>query len=110
MSNRNIPLPQEQAPELSFQLTSGEQWLLDDQDPDSFTMIVFYRGLHCPVCKGYTKTLEKLKDKYADRGVDIVTVSMDSEERALKSIQDWGIKHLDVGYGLSEVQARNWGL
>ncbi len=110
MSTRNFPLPREQSPKLSFPLTSGEQWSLNEQNPKSFTMIVFYRGLHCPVCKEYTKTLQKLKDKYADRGVDIVTVSMDSEEKARTSVQEWGIENLDVGYGLSEEQARNWGL
>lgn len=110
MSTGNFPIPREKAPELSFQLTTGEKWNLSEQDPESFTMIVFYRGLHCPVCKGYTKTLQNLKDKYAERGINIVTVSMDTEERAQKSAQKWGIENLDVGFGLTEEQARNWGL
>ena len=110
MSNRNFPVPQTQAPELSFQLTNGEQWSLTDQNPEAFTMIVFYRGLHCPVCKNYTNTLDDLVDDYAERGIDIVTIRMDTEKRARKAVQDWNIKNLDVGYGLSEEQARNWGL
>lgn len=110
MSNRNFVIPKTQAPELSFQLTSGEQWSLSEQNPESFTMIVFYRGLHCPVCKSYTNTLDDLVDEYAERGIEIVTVSMDTEERARTSVQDWGINNLDIGYGLTEEQARTWGL
>lgn len=109
MSSNNL-LPRTKAPELSFTLISGEEWNLHDQSPETFTMIVFYRGLHCPVCKGYTHTLDGLLEEYKERGVEIVTVSMDSEERARKSVQEWNIKNVKVGYGLTEEQARTWGL
>lgn len=110
MNKRNFPVPETPSPELTFKLTNGELWSLTDKNPEAFTMIVFYRGLHCPVCKSYTNTLNDLVDDYADRGIEIVTVSMDTEERARTSVQDWGITDLDVGYGLTEEQARNWGL
>jgi peroxiredoxin len=110
MSDRNFPFPKSQAPELSFNLTNGDQWSLNDQHPESFTMIVFYRGLHCPVCKEYTHTLDGMLDEFSERGVHAVTVSMDDEERARTSVQKWGIEDLDVGYGLTEKQAREWGL
>lgn len=109
MSFNNL-LPRTKAPELSFPLTTGKEWDLYDQSPETFTMVVFYRGLHCPVCKGYTHTLDDLVDDYKERGVEVATVSMDSEKRARQSIQEWNIKNLDVGYGLTEKQARNWGL
>ena len=110
MKSFELPLPRSQAPELSFSLTNGEKWILEDQQPESFTMVVFYRGLHCPVCKGYTQTLNNLIDKYKDRGVELVTVSMDTENRAKKAVKDWKIDNLDVGYGLTEKQAKSWGL
>ena len=110
MNNRNFPVPETPSPELTFQLTNGEEWSLADKNPEAFTMIVFYRGLHCPVCKSYTNTLNSLVDDYAERGIKIVTVSMDTEERARTSVQDWGLPDLAVGYGLTEEQARNWGL
>ena len=110
MSESNFPIPKSQAPELTFQLTTGEQWKISKQNPERFTMIVFYRGLHCPVCKSYTNTLDDLIDEYSERGVNVVTVSMDDEERARKSVQEWGIEDLNVGHGLTEKQAREWGL
>jgi peroxiredoxin len=102
--------PKTQAPELSFELTSGETWNLNDQNPESFTMIVFHRGLHCPVCKGYLRKLNQLIDDYEKHGVNVVAVSMENEERALKSVQEWKISNLDVGFGLTEEQARQWGI
>ena len=60
---------------------------MEKQDPEKYTLIVFYRGLHCPVCK---KQLESLKDKldeFIDRGVNVIAISMDTEKRAEES---WG--------------------
>jgi peroxiredoxin len=110
MSDRNFPFPKSQAPELSFYLTNGDEWSLKNQHPESFTMIVFYRGLHCPVCKGYTNTLDGMLDEFSERGVHAVTVSMDDEKRAKQTVDDWNIKNLPVGYGLNEDAARAWGL
>jgi len=104
------PLPRTSAPSLDVTLTSGPSWRLADQDPDTFTLIVFYRGHHCPVCADYNATLNDLVDDFADRGVNVVAVSMDSEERAQKSKDEWGLDDLDVAYGLTEEQARNWNL
>ncbi|MEO9884410.1 MAG: peroxiredoxin-like family protein [Balneola sp.] len=106
----NAPTPRTSAPELSFPLTNGEKWNLSEQNPESFTMVVFYRGLHCPVCKGYTQKLNNLVDEFKKRGVEAVTVSMDSEERARTSVQEWEVDKLKVGYDLTKDQARSWGL
>ena len=51
-------MPDSQAPALSLPLVGGGTWTLANQSPKNFTMVIFYRGLHCPVCKMY---LEKLK-------------------------------------------------
>ena len=40
----------------------------------------------------------------------IVLVSMDGQERAEKAKADWGLDDLPVAYGLSEADARSWGL
>ncbi len=41
--------PGEHAPELA--LASGGTFSLAERRPDRFTMVVFNRGLHCPVCQ-----------------------------------------------------------
>ncbi|MDZ4135743.1 MAG: redoxin domain-containing protein [Paracoccaceae bacterium] len=101
--------PATAAPALDLQTTAGP-WSLAAQKPANFTLIVFYRGLHCPVCKGFLGELERLLPDYADAGTEVIAVSMDSKERATQSVEDWGLKSLRVGYGLTEAQARAWDL
>jgi len=104
------PRPRTSAPSLTVSLTDGTAWRLADQSPEAFTLVVFYRGLHCPVCADYNASLNDLVDAYAKRGVDLITVSMDTEERAQRAKDEWGLDRLDVGYGLTGTQARDWGL
>ena len=104
------PLPGTQAPALSLPLAGGGTYDLASESPAAATMVIFYRGLHCPVCETY---LGKVVDKaaaFAEAGMPIVLVSMDGEDRAVKAKADWGLGDLPVAYGLSEEQARAWGL
>ena len=104
------PLPATPAPELVVDLVGGGSFKLADQHPERFTMVAFYRGKHCPVCKKQLGQLRKMRDDFADAGVDIVAVSMDDEDRAGASVRDWDLDGLRVGYGLTEESARSWGL
>ena len=45
-----------------------------------------------------------------DAGMPIVLASMDGEERAAKAKNEWGLGDVPIAYGLSEDQARSWGL
>ncbi len=104
------PTPKQKAPDLSFPLLEGDQWNIDAQYPENFTLIIFYRGLHCPICKKYLQQLEGLLPDFEEKGVDVIAVSMDSEKRAKLSRKDWGLKNLTLGYGLDLETAKNWGL
>ncbi len=104
------PTPKHKAPDLSFPLLGGDTWNLSEQNPESFTLIIFYRGLHCPICKKYLQQLEALLPDFKERGVDVVAVSMDSEKRARLSRKDWELKSLTLGYNLDIETAKNWGL
>jgi hypothetical protein len=46
-------LPRQPAPELVVPTLSGTTWNLAAAAPQRFSLIVFYRGLHCPICKTY---------------------------------------------------------
>ena len=106
----NKLMPDTQAPALSLPLVGGGTWTLADQKPKNFTMVVFYRGLHCPVCKGYIGKLNGLVQAAADAGVTVVAASMDPKERAEQSKSEWGLDKLDVAYGLTRQDVKNWGL
>ncbi len=73
-------------------------------------MIVFYRGLHCPICSMYLGGLNKLAGEFAEKGVDIVVISSDPEERAAEPKEKWRLDNLIVGHSLDLDKAREWGL
>ena len=106
----NRPTPKHIAPDLHFPLLDGNQWILADQRPDNFTLVVFYRGLHCPLCKKYLQQLQELLPEFEQRGVYVIAVSMDTEKRARLSRQKWELSNLTLGYGLSDKSARDWAL
>lgn len=103
-------MPDTQAPALSLPLVGGGAWTLADRTPEAFSMIVVYRGLHCPVCATYLGKLQAVAKDFAAKGVDLVAISMDPADRAEKAKADWGLSDVPVAYGLTEAEARAWGL
>ncbi len=105
-----MPMPGEPAPALDIDLIIDAEWKLSEQSPDGFTMIVAYRGLHCPICKTYLQGLRGMYDDFLSKGVEVIHVSMDGKEKATKAHEDWGLDPVPMGHSLSEAQARAWGL
>ena len=102
--------PRQRVPSLEVPTVGGGHWQLSAQTPENFTLIVFYRGFHCPVCATYLGDLEKKLPEFEKRGVSVVTVSSDVKERAERAKKEWGLENLTVGYGLDLQKAREWGL
>lgn len=102
--------PGSTAPDLDLPLTIKARFVLSDQHPEAFTMLVFYRGSHCPICKQYLAELGGRLDEFTGRGVNVFAISMDSPERAAKAHDQWETKDLPLVHSLSEQQAREWGL
>jgi peroxiredoxin len=105
----NVLKPRQPVPELNISTLQGA-WSLADQAPENFTLIVFYRGLHCPICSKYMAELNKMTTEFAEIGVSILGLSSDGEDRAQQAMDDWGLSNISVGYSLSVEQARAWGL
>ena len=103
-------MPRQKTPDLSVNLVGGGTWSLAESRPEHFTMIVAYRGLHCPICQPYLREADRTLGEFAQRGVEVVAVSSDTRERAEQTRNDWGLKALSIGYGLSIDSAREWGL
>ena len=101
--------PRQPVPDLAVS-TLGGQWVLADQQPENFTLLVFYRGLHCPICKMYLRELNRTLDEFRSRGVGVIAISSDERERAEQARDDWDIGDLTIGYGLTKQQAQDWGL
>ncbi len=102
--------PNQTVPPLRVELAGGGSFDLASEKPTNFTLVVFYRGLHCPICKTQLKDLESKLDDFEKRGVAVAAVSTDSRERAERTRETWGLSRLRVGYGLDLAAARRWGL
>lgn len=102
--------PRQPVPDLAVPLVGGGLWRLADQAPENFTLIVFYRGLHCPICSRYLADLDSRLADFAARGVSVVAISSDVAERAQTAQTKWKLSNLPLGYGLDFDSARRWGL
>jgi peroxiredoxin len=105
-----VPMPSRPAPTLRLPLTGNGEFDLAAERPRHFTMVVFYRGWHCPVCRGYLAQLDRRTAELDSLGVSVVAVSGDPEDRAKRSIEEWGLSRLRVAYGQDLSSMRAWGL
>lgn len=103
-------LPRQPTPDLSVPTLSGPTWSLAAAAPERFSLIVFYRGLHCPICATYVAELNKLVPAFATRGVNTIGISTDTEARAREAQTKWGLSQLTIGHSLTIETARTWGL
>ena len=103
-------IPRQEAPSLDVATVGGGTWRLSDQAPENFTMIVFYRGLHCPVCARQLQELQGKLEEFAQRGVEVIGISSDDEGRARQTKEKYKLDNLTLGYGLGLDKAREWGL
>ena len=102
--------PRQAAPALTVPLLRGGAFSLDEQKPDAFTMVVFFRGLHCPVCRAQLSELNRRLDELTERGIELIAVSGETRERTEQLAAEWKLDRLPLAYGLTEAQMRDWGL
>jgi peroxiredoxin len=103
-------IPRQRVPDLVVPIVGGSTWSLAEQTPQQFTMIVVYRGLHCPICSHYLADLNRKTEAFNELGVGVLVLSSDDEARASQTKHDWKLDSLPVGYNLSIETARKWGL
>ena len=102
-------LPRRPVPELRVPTLAHGDFDLAADAPKLFTLISFYRGLHCPVCLKYLRDLDSLIPEYERRGTKVIAVSSDVPERAQEMARKVGAS-LRFGYSLPLTVARKWGL
>lgn len=103
-------VPRQKTPDLEVASLSHGQFNIASDDAERFTLVVFYRGLHCPICGNYLKELERLTPEFEQRGVKTIAISSDGEDRAREMAAKVGASNLRMGYGLSLSVAKEWGL
>jgi peroxiredoxin len=103
-------MPRFPVPALNLALTTGGRYVLGAQPGDKFDLLVFYRGLHCPICAKYLMELERLAPEFASRGVQVVAISSDTEERGKAMADKVKASGVKFAFGLGLRSAREWGL
>jgi peroxiredoxin len=103
-------IPRQPVPALAVPLVGGGRFDIEKETPQQFSFVVFYRGLHCPICRTQMGDLETKLAEFTKRGVTVVALSSDTSERARRAKQEWKLANLRVGYGLDLAVARRWGL
>lgn len=108
--NQHSLTPRYPVPALNVPLSDGGRFVLGANPGENFDLVVFYRGLHCPICAKYLLELERLAPEFIKRGVQLVAVSSDDEDRGKKMAAKVNASLVKFGYGLSLRSARQWGL
>lgn len=103
-----VPKPRTPAPALDVETVGGDRWSLSDQD--GWTMIEFYRGMHCPGCQAYLRQMDREVDNFREIGVELIAVSGDDRELAEQTQREWQIEKLTIGYGVTLETMQEWGL
>lgn len=84
---------------------------LTDNLPPNGTMLVFYRGLHCPICKHHIKEMDDRIGDFALRGVSVLAISCDPKAKAQQLADEMQIIRLPLAHSLDIRVARDeWGL
>lgn len=103
-------IPRHPVPDLDLPLTGGGRFRLADGMGPNEAMLVFYRGLHCPICHKQLKALAERLPEFDARGVVPVAISADTAERA-EAMADGVGAALKIAYDFPLTAAReDWGL
>jgi peroxiredoxin len=76
---------------------------------EGWRLLIVYRGRHCPLCKPYLGTLDKLTEEFAAAGIAVAAISADPEEKAQADHAEFGWR-FPLGYGLTVAQMQALGL
>ena len=102
--------PGQPFPQLDLPRVGGGRLSIGDLRPGFMTLLNVYRGLHCPRCARQLGDIVANKARFDALGVEVVSISTDSRDRAEKAVADWGLGDMAVGYDLPIGTARSLGL
>ena len=97
-----------QIPDIYFSLINGSSIRLSEET-SNWTLLMVYRGLHCPICKDYAVKFENKLSKLQDINTQLILISADPKEQAKIFAEELNLKS-KIGYGLTIDQMRKLGL
>jgi len=103
-------LPEDTMPALEAELVGGGAWRLAEEHPAKLALLVFYCGLHCPICRKWLGKLERMVPRFGEHGVSVIALSCDTREDAERTKRDWKLPDMRVGCCVEPEDARKAGL
>ncbi len=103
-------MPRQTVPSLTVPTLAHGEFKLASDAAKQFTLLVAYRGLHCPICHKYLLELGRLLPEFEKRGVNVIALSSDTRERAQAMADKLNAPALRMAYALPLSVARQWGL
>lgn len=104
-------LPGTLAPSLEIETLDHGRFDLASDAPENGTVLVFYRGLHCPICMRQLKEIDGLLDDFAALKTRVIAISSDGADRTAQTKAKSGALSLILGHSMSLEAARSdWGL
>lgn len=94
-------------PDLSWPTVDGNA--LAPAQQTGWRALIVYRGQHCPLCKGYLKTLNDLFEDFRSSGIAVSALSADTLDQAKADVEKYRWT-FPVAYGLTPDQMRQLGL
>ena len=85
-------------------MVTGGSWTLHGESTAQLHLISFFRGAFCGYCTRFMQQLNGLHAEFAELGIDLAGVSVDSKDIANAWREDNGIDKISIGYGLSQEQ------
>ncbi len=104
-------IPGNPVPGLKIETVGHGSFDLDADKGENGTLVIQYRGLHCPICIRQMTEVEAALDDFAALGLEVIMLSTDTAERAAETVEKAGTTRLRVGHSLPLSVAReDWGL
>ena len=103
-------IPGEKVPKLEAILTNDQLWLLHSESIDKFLIIIFYRGLWCPLCNKQLNDFNKIVDDFQEIGIQIMALTNDSLINVQTAKKDWNIDNITMGAEIDMATLKEWGL
>ena len=66
--------PRQTVPALPVSTLAQGPFTLGEDTAPHFTLVVFYRGLHCPICLKYLLELGRLQPEFDKLGVKVIAI------------------------------------
>ncbi|WP_170575380.1 redoxin domain-containing protein [Ruegeria atlantica] len=104
-------IPGNPVPALKIETVGHGSFDLEADMGENGTLVIQYRGLHCPICIRQMSEVEAALDDFAELGIEVIMVTTDTADRAAETVEKAGVSRLRVGHSLPLATAReDWGL